>query len=54
MLMMTPEYAAIQEDRARQTVEWLEGNFELKKINPPVVARMVLGQSHKGVAKTKK
>lgn len=42
MLMMTSRYATLREEKARQTIDWLVGNFELKPIKQPVVARMEL------------
>jgi hypothetical protein len=42
MLSMTPEYAALREKRARETIRWLEGNFAVKRVRRSVVARMDL------------
>ena len=42
MLLITPEYAALREQRARQTIDWLTGNFSLKPLRAPVVARLHL------------
>ena len=42
MLTMTPEYAAQRERKARETVEWLEGKYDLKPLRAPVVARLEL------------
>lgn len=42
MLLMTPEYAAERERKARETLEWLEGNFNVKPLRAPVIARLDL------------
>jgi hypothetical protein len=39
MLTMTPKYATLREEKTRQTIDWLIGNFELKPINKPVGVR---------------
>ena len=44
MLTMTPEYAAERERKARETLDWLEGNFHVKPLRAPVIARLDLSR----------
>jgi hypothetical protein len=53
MLMLTPEYAALRERRARETIDWLVGNFDLKPLPKPVYARLKIGRRSEQQAKKK-
>lgn len=45
MLTMTPRFATLREERARQTIDWLVGNFELKPLPCPAPASRAKRQS---------
>ena len=50
MLLMTPEYAAQRERKARETLDWLEGKYDIKPMRAPVVARINLRSKRRRAA----
>jgi hypothetical protein len=47
MLLIAPEYATLREERERQTIDWLTGNFSIKPLEksvPEQLARPPAGQ----------
>ncbi len=51
---MTPEYAAQRERKARETLDWLEGKFQVKPLRAPVVARLDLRKPASSRAKLRR